>query len=371
MPPQEIRIPVVREHYTLSSTGHTAIEAQSYTRRWIFAETEEYLEIFMNDRTWRRLCQHAIFRPGATADEALIVGANGCIGVDVEPNQTWDVNHYAIEFAQGAAAYNPSIVGANGSILITDNLIYDITDNRWEYRSANTGYLMQVGAGLNLYSFPTGAIGGHADTGAATTHALQMNTTIGMTINGNQGDFNFTVNHNNGVGIYMDGNPTQGSLVGVNTNTPLQNIGTATGDYAADDNGLHVDGPAGVQCHLVVDGGGCTIDMAAKGGGADDKIFQFRNNASGVLEMRSLNDDLTERVGDILNLDLGDGTIGIGAAPDGNAALQIDSTTGAFRPPRMTTAQKNALTATNGDIVYDTTLNKIQCYEAGAWTSLI
>ena len=64
------------------------------------------------------------------------------------------------------------------------------------------------------------------------------------------------------------------------------------------------------------------------------------------------------------------GQVGIGAEPS-SAALEIASTTGALRVPRMTTAEKNALTAVNGDIVYDSTLNKFQGYEGGAWASFI
>ena len=37
----------------------------------------------------------------------------------------------------------------------------------------------------------------------------------------------------------------------------------------------------------------------------------------------------------------------------------------------MTTAQRNALTAANGMVIYNTTLNKFQGYENGAWASLI
>ena len=39
--------------------------------------------------------------------------------------------------------------------------------------------------------------------------------------------------------------------------------------------------------------------------------------------------------------------------------------------PRVTTAQKTAMTAVNGMVVYDTDLDKFQGYEAGAWTNLI
>ena len=46
-------------------------------------------------------------------------------------------------------------------------------------------------------------------------------------------------------------------------------------------------------------------------------------------------------------------------------------TGGAFRLPSFTTTEKNALTSANGDMVYDSTLNKAQVYENGAWASLV
>jgi len=39
--------------------------------------------------------------------------------------------------------------------------------------------------------------------------------------------------------------------------------------------------------------------------------------------------------------------------------------------PLVTTTARNLLTATNGMIVYNTTDNKFQGYEAGAWANLI
>jgi hypothetical protein len=42
-----------------------------------------------------------------------------------------------------------------------------------------------------------------------------------------------------------------------------------------------------------------------------------------------------------------------------------------FRLPSFTTTEKNALTPGNGDMVYDSTLNKAQVYENGGWASLV
>jgi hypothetical protein len=73
------------------------------------------------------------------------------------------------------------------------------------------------------------------------------------------------------------------------------------------------------------------------------------------------------------SLVLGNGArVGIGtSAPNASSVLDLTSTTGALLIPRMTTTQKNALTAVNGMIVYDSTLNKFQGYENGVWTSFI
>lgn len=60
-----------------------------------------------------------------------------------------------------------------------------------------------------------------------------------------------------------------------------------------------------------------------------------------------------------------------GALTNASTGLEVNSTTRALLVSRMTTAEKNALTAVNGMIVYDSTLNKFQGYENGAWTSFI
>ena len=60
------------------------------------------------------------------------------------------------------------------------------------------------------------------------------------------------------------------------------------------------------------------------------------------------------------------GKVGIRTtSPQG--VLDVVSTTGAFIVPRMTTVQRDALTAVNGMIVYNTTGNQFNFYENGAW----
>jgi len=53
------------------------------------------------------------------------------------------------------------------------------------------------------------------------------------------------------------------------------------------------------------------------------------------------------------------------------AVLQADSTTRGFLPPRMTTTQKNAIASpAAGLVVYDSTTNKLCCYNGSTWNDL-
>ena len=62
------------------------------------------------------------------------------------------------------------------------------------------------------------------------------------------------------------------------------------------------------------------------------------------------------------------GIVGIGTVfPQG--ALDVSSTTGGFIVPRMTTTQRNALTAVNGMIIYNASTNQFNFYENGSWVT--
>lgn len=64
--------------------------------------------------------------------------------------------------------------------------------------------------------------------------------------------------------------------------------------------------------------------------------------------------------------------VGIGTAvPSTKAKLQVDSTTQGFLPPRMTTAQRDAITSPPaGLIIFNTTTSSIETYSGSAWVNL-
>jgi len=64
-------------------------------------------------------------------------------------------------------------------------------------------------------------------------------------------------------------------------------------------------------------------------------------------------------------------TFGIGTTPDGSAALDISSTTKGFLPPRMTTAQRDAIASpANGLIIYNTTTGSLNSYNGAEWSEI-
>lgn len=72
-----------------------------------------------------------------------------------------------------------------------------------------------------------------------------------------------------------------------------------------------------------------------------------------------------------LNIVAGALTLGGTSDPTTSASFDMQSTTGALYPPRLTTAQKNALTPQPGFIVQDTTLNALQQYQtSGGWQGM-
>lgn len=99
-------------------------------------------------------------------------------------------------------------------------------------------------------------------------------------------------------------NFSTGTLFGFGTATPLQNAGTAAGDFSG--SGIHVYGSGAGR--VVIDGGPPALNMVDHTGGVNDKMAEAFV-MSGVLTFRSLNDDASQRIGNILVLDLGDGGV--------------------------------------------------------------
>lgn len=121
---------------------------------------------------------------------------------------------------------------------------------------------------------------------------------------------------------------------------------------------------------VITGGEGALIDSPSVAGtGTLGTIAGVRINAQKVTGV-TLGYGIWQRGTSDINVFASPMAIGTDAAPTASAVLDLNSTTGAFLPPRMTTTQKNALTPTAGMIVQDTTLGKLQQYQGSAWVDI-
>lgn len=107
-------------------------------------------------------------------------------------------------------------------------------------------------------------------------------------------------------------------------------------------------------------------NIQSLGGWGSSKV-----DIKGVMDIYSNDGTLGIRVDDAF-LGVTDATkIGGFTAPVASAMLEVVSTTKGLLPPRMTTAQKNAIASpAAGLMVYDTTTNKLCCYNGTTWNDL-
>lgn len=163
-----------------------------------------------------------------------------------------------------------------------------------------------------------------------------------------------------------------------NTNTALviDKDAAATGSFSwirdASTTGLKIEktGTAGA----IIDFNPKTLD------GTSSTSFRFfrETNTSGAVFFDILKGDNTNttnariagNAGANTFLAANNGRVGIGtSSPNASAILDVSSTTGALIVPRMTSTQRDALTAAAGMIIYNTTTSKLQVYTT-SWTDL-
>jgi hypothetical protein len=160
-----------------------------------------------------------------------------------------------------------------------------------------------------------------------------------------------------------------GGSVGIGTTTPssLLDVGTV----AASDNFITVTSSGLSRVRLGYQASTSpanNVDQAQifADGTGNINFASRTNNASGLLFYTNSGTAAAERMR-ITSA----GNVGIGtSSPATSATLEIAGTTGALLVPRLTTTERNALTAANGMILYNTTDNQMQARVNGAWVAL-
>jgi len=183
------------------------------------------------------------------------------------------------------------------------------------------------------------------------------------------------------------------AVLGTNTRFTITSAGNiAIGDTESPDATLHIhDGTAGsvsANNQLTVESSGSVaINLLAPDANSSNVIFggplsvagaaitwnpTTSNNlviatqiAAKFIEFRSGNGVLVGSMTANQNLLIAGST-----ETNANSGIELQSTTKALLVSRMTTTQRNALSAVNGMIIYNTTTNQMEGRVDGAWTAM-
>lgn len=297
----------------------------------------------------------------------------------------------------------------------------------YNYNTSNTAWMITDTAGFNQFGINTSAVTG----GAITT--LSMNNGNGSLTNQyglyiNRASTGDTLAVTNAYGIRVNSiNPTSGSLttaygmyvgnLNATNSYGLYLAGTAGtnryGIYQTDNSTInYFNGSIGIGttapgAKLQIDtGAAATKGLIVKGftaqsvnlqewqnstgqiqgyvSSAGDLVFNTtdgaytaveyaRNNVTSAIRVRNTGTTVIQLHGDSgTPTYFNGGNVIVGATTgNANAILDVQSTTKAFMPPRMTTTQKNAISSpTAGMVVYDSTLNKLCVYGAASWETV-
>jgi hypothetical protein len=153
--------------------------------------------------------------------------------------------------------------------------------------------------------------------------------------------------------------------VGIGTNAPeapLHIMNGSAGTYTASASSTIVTESQSANHISLV-----TPDHATRG-----IVFADELSGGAIFYASAVEDGLDFRTnGGILRMVIDSlGRVGIGTqTPAASAKLDISSTTGALLVPRMTTAQRDALAALNGMVIYNSTTNQFNFRENGAWVT--
>jgi uncharacterized protein (TIGR02145 family) len=272
---------------------------------------------------------------------------NTATGVNALLNNT--EGHHNSAYGSGSLFYNTT--GFNNTALST----YALFNNTAGYDNTATGYSA-------LQANQTGA----GNTAIGSVALLQTkgsnNTGIGYFAGADNVDGSFNVFLGNGAGRYEQGS---NKLYISNSSTDKNNT-LIYGEF--DNKLLSIGGKVGIGRQPAF------FPLEIQGLGTSNGLLQFTNSAGvrkwhlNLLSNGSLN--FAESGVADYRLVLGAAqNIGMGiATPDSSAHLDVSSSSKGFLPPRMTTAQRNAIASpAAGLTIYNTTVNCLQWWNGTLW----
>ena len=273
------------------------------------------------------------------------------------------------------AATPSGVAGAiqfsNGSAFASDasNLFWDDTNNR-------------LGVGTNAPTLPIDILGGTSNGGLKVRAGNTTSQNI-LDVANNAGTQGFFYRAGDNVLQYygydfsIESQSSSGNIkLSPGSGSGEVRIGSTSGGKlsikgsgsTSATTSLLVQNSAGSQLLKVADNGETTIGNVVISGGAtksnvlQSQYFNTFTNSFSVMEANAATGNA--RFYQFIS-------VGKTTDPVASAALEVVSTSKGFLPPRMTTTEKNAIASpATGLVLYDTTTNKLQCYNGSTWNDL-
>jgi hypothetical protein len=261
-------------------------------------------------------------------DTAILTADSKALGMNCVPSPSWNTN--AICVIDLKAITNSAILTVDNDLMLLNCAIQK--DNSLFYRLNNATAPKLFWATGESFIFSLGEIGAidsEFDIDDPTSYGVEYTRTGGAIFNTRGGDFDFTILASSSrLALFAD---ATSASIGIGTNLPLLNVGTAAGDFYVDEgtSGLHIKSRQTTiddTAFLILEGygeganghdygyDGTKLIMCSSFSSANNKMFLIGSGAH-FLHFDSLNDDLTTRKSDILTLDGSTSAVGIGCEP--------------------------------------------------------
>jgi hypothetical protein len=272
-------------------------------------------------------------------------------------NKTVSGNSYIQQLTAGAGKWKHGFTSATGAFDIIDDV-----NSLTRLSLLNTGQLK-----LNAYTSTSAFTGTTAGFLAfdASGNILSVATPSGGSPSGVSGSVQFTDGTNfasDGTNFFWD---DTNNRLGIGTNTPTAKLEVKGSGATSATTSLLVQNSGGSSALEVKDNLTTTLYGNLQLLNANTYINNT-SNSIWIAAVQSATSDIQIIPARQVNIN----TSGSYTA-QASALLQVDSTTQGFLPPRMTTAEKNAIaTPAAGLVIYDTTLNKLCVRTAAAWETI-
>ena len=220
-----------------------------------------------------------------------------------------------------------------------------------------------LGANANLsFNAATGALSATLLTGTLTTAAQPNITSIGtltsLAVTGNVTSGNVYANSGTIGASLLTGTLTTASQPNVTSLGTLSSL-TVTGNTTT----------GGVKTDNYYYANGVAVSFA--GTYSNSNVASYLPTYTGNITANNIVASNNITAANFVGAGAGTPTLSSATNLDLSAAVAVRVVGGgSFRMPLLTSAQISALTAANGDMVYNTTSNKFQAYEAGAWSNV-